>query len=106
MNPETGLRLHLEDFAPPLLSKRTKFGRDIYISSTSLYTYLHDAEQDEINVKQMRNYIEPLKPGVKRRRHSSSSVEQLNTDDESQFQQEEQRDTKRSQRADRDYGGS
>jgi hypothetical protein len=105
VNLETGLRLHLEDFAPPLLSKHIKFDRDIFISSTSLCAYLHDAEQDEINVKQMRGYVEPLKPGVKRRRHSSSSAEQLNTDDESQFQQEEQRDAKRSQRADRDYGG-
>ena len=59
-----------------------------------------------MNVKQMLGYAEPLKPGVKRRRQSSSSVEQLNTDDESQFQQEEQRDAKRSQRADRDYGGN
>jgi len=30
VNPEAELRLHLEDFAPPSLSKYIKFGRDTY----------------------------------------------------------------------------
>jgi len=106
VNLETGLRLHLEDFAPPLLSEEIKFGTDIFISSTSLCAYLHEAEQDEMNVKQMLGYAEPLKSSVKRQRGSSSSVEQLNTDDESHFLQREQRDAKRSQRADRSYGSN
>jgi hypothetical protein len=59
VNLETGLRLHLEDFAPPLLSEDTKFGMDIFISSTNLCAYLHEAEQDEMNMKQMLVYAEP-----------------------------------------------
>ena len=104
VNSTTGLRLRLEDFAPPSLSMHTKFGTDIFISSTSLCAYLHDAEQDEKYVKQELGYAETLKSGVRKRRRSSSSIEQLNTDDEAQFQQDEQRAAKRSQRADRDFG--
>lgn len=105
VNPQTGLRLHLEDFAPPLLSKHTKFGRDIFISSTDLCAYLHDAEQDEVNVKQGLGYADPLKPGVRRKRRSLTTAEELNTDDESRYQEEEERANKRL-RGDTDDEGS
>ena len=53
--------MYLKDFAPLLLSEHTKFGKDISIPSTSLCAYLHNAEQDEINIKQRLGYAEPLK---------------------------------------------
>jgi hypothetical protein len=105
VNPQKDLRLHLEDFAPPLLSKHTKFGIDIFIPSTDLCAYLRDAEQDEMNVKQELGYADPLKPGVKRKRRSSTPAEELNTDDESRYQEAEERADKRS-REDTDYEGS
>jgi hypothetical protein len=105
-NSQAGLLLHLEDFAPPgLLPEHTVFGRDLSISSTDLCVYLHAAEQDELNSKQRIGYAAALDPGVKRKRHSTSSIEQLHTDDESRFQEEEKRATKRS-REDTDYAES
>lgn len=107
VSSQTGLRLQLEDFIPPaLLPKDTNLGKDIFISSADLCAYLCDAEQIESTVKQRVGFAEPLKPGVKKRPLSSSSIEELNTDDESHLQQKEERAAKRSQRDDRDYRGS
>jgi hypothetical protein len=99
------LRLHLEDFAPPLLSKHTKFGKDKFISSTNLCPYLRDAEQDEVNMKQGLGYADSLKSGVRRKRRFLTPAEELNTDNESRYQEEEERANKRF-RGDTDYEGS
>jgi hypothetical protein len=107
VSSQTGLRLQLDDFVPSaILPKDTKLDKDIFISSADLCAYLCDAEHVESMVKQGVGFAEPLKPGVKKRPLSSSSIEELNTDDESQFQQKEERAAKRLQRDDRDYRGS
>lgn len=88
VSSQTGLRLQLEDFVPSaILPKGTKLDKDIFISSADLCAYLREAEHVESTVKQGVGFAEPLKPGVKKRPLSSSSIEELNTDDESQFQQ-------------------
>ena len=82
VNLITGLRLRLKDFTPPLLLIHINFSTNIFISSTSLYTYLYNAEQDKKYIKQELGYAETLKSGVRKRRRLSLLIEQLNTDNE------------------------
>ena len=107
VSSHTGLRLQLKDFVPPsLLPKDTNLGRDIFISSADLCAYLCKAELIVSDIKEKRGIKESLKPGMEKRRLSSSSIEELSTDDEARFQHKEKRDAKRSGSGDKAYRGS
>ncbi len=92
VSSQPGLRLQLDDFVPSvILPKDTKLDKDIFISSADLCAYLREAEHKESSAKQMVGIAKPLNPALKKRPMSSSPIEELNTDDESQFQQKEER---------------
>jgi hypothetical protein len=101
---QTGLRIRLEDFAPQqLIPKQTTLGKDLFISSARLCEYLCDAELSESTSKQNRGVTETLPSAIKKRRRPPTPVEQLDTDDERRFQEDEKRALKRSQRDDSTY---
>jgi len=103
-NPQTGLWLHLEDFATEaLVGKQTTWGKTLFISSVSLCAYLQDAELCDSKIKQRAGVSQALKSGVRKRRRSRTPPEHLNADDEHRFQEDEYRTAKRAERGDLSY---
>jgi hypothetical protein len=101
---QTGLRIRLEDFAPQLLvPKQTSSDNDLFISSAKLCEYLRDAESSESTSKPNSGVFETLPPHIMKRRRSSTPAEELNTDDEHRFKEDEERAVKRFQRKDSSY---
>jgi hypothetical protein len=101
---QTGLRIRLEDFAPQMLvPKEAGSDTDLLISRGKLCEYLRDAELSELTSKPNGGVSETLPAGVRKRRRSSTPPEQLNTDDEHQFEEHENRAVKRSHRDDFSY---
>lgn len=79
---------------------------DLYISAENLFTFLERAEVKARRVKQGEGLARSTKPWVKKRRRDSTPPEQLGSDREGRFAEEEQRAAKKSIRGGVPYKAS
>ncbi|KFY32935.1 hypothetical protein V495_08593 [Pseudogymnoascus sp. VKM F-4514 (FW-929)] len=102
-SPGAGLRLELRDFAPPSLplednpkgDRPPGCARDLtdsfLIDSVTLCRFLDEAEKEEQESKQEIGFVEPLQRGARKRYRTKTPPEQLNSEDESKFEEDERR---------------
>jgi len=102
LDPECGLRVHLRDFASAEFCQTfDNLEGTIFVSYTSLYNFLNDAEK-AIEVEA----IASDRPVLRKRRRTPIPEEQLDTDDESNIMEAEQRAAKRVDRDDSSFKDS
>lgn len=98
-----GLRLRLSDFAHQDIVHNEMGNEDseISISGAQLFEYLSEAEK---RTQQYRPQgTKPLPPGVKKRQRSETPPEELASEDEAKFAEQEERAAKRAARDDNNY---
>jgi hypothetical protein len=100
---EAGLRLGLRDFAPPSLPLEDSPEGDcppgcasdltdsFLIDSVTLCPFLDEAEKEEQESKQKIGFVEPLQRGARKRYRTKTPPEELNSEDESKFEEDERR---------------
>ncbi len=99
--PEGNLELQLQDFAPIAVLQRYGALRErVVISSATLCHSLSECEANARRVAQKECLSDTLEPGTRKRRREKTPPEQINSDDEGRFDQEEQRVSKRMERDD------
>jgi hypothetical protein len=102
-NSKADLNLRLEDFAPEVIVRGfTNLQGHISISSQNLCTYLDKAEALN-SIRKHKNGVEtPAPANLKKRKREKTPPEELESEDETKFQEEE-RASKRAMRDDSDY---
>ncbi|KAL2795488.1 hypothetical protein BJX66DRAFT_324582 [Aspergillus keveii] len=100
VNQTQHIRLNLRDFAPDRLSADVR-GLYLEISYEKLAEFLRDAEE----MRQTRELGDGIKSDRKtrKRKYSSSSVEEMKTEDEAEHRLRETEDAERSAARDTDY---
>lgn len=100
---DAGLRLGLRDFAPPSLPLGDSPEGDcppgcasdltdsFLIDSVTLCRFLDEAEKEEQESKQKIGFVEPLQQGARKRYRTKTPPEELNSEDESKFEEDERR---------------
>jgi hypothetical protein len=107
LDPGAGLHLRLEDFATEALVETYEdLEGHIFIPSNALCAYLDRAENRESTIKQERGVVKPLKSNVRKRRRQSTPPEELQSDRETRFLQDEHKASQRSMRDDLSYVAS
>ncbi|OBT50221.1 hypothetical protein VE04_09152 [Pseudogymnoascus sp. 24MN13] len=98
-----GLRLELRDFAPPSLpledspegDRPPRYARDLtdsfLIDSVTLCGFLDEAEKEEHESKQKIGFVEPLQRGARKRYRTKTPPDELNSEDERKFEEDERR---------------
>lgn len=101
-NSNFDLGLTASDFCPPALHPNSEaLQRVVTLDASMLCDLLDEVEHDTAEVNNA--YIAPLPLGVLKRKHSSSSVEELAEDDEAKFEFEEDRASAEASIADPDF---
>ncbi|OBT82435.1 hypothetical protein VE02_08926 [Pseudogymnoascus sp. 03VT05] len=100
---DAGLRLGLRDFAPPSLPLEDSLAGDcppgcasdltdsFLIDSVTLCRFLNEAEKEEQESKHKIGFVEPLQQGARKRYRTKTPPEELNSEDESKFEEDERR---------------
>ncbi|RDL33125.1 Uncharacterized protein BP5553_08564 [Venustampulla echinocandica] len=104
LNPEASIHLRLEDFGTEAFA--TTFNdltEPIHISPETLYRFLKRSEAKATRVRQGQGLARSSKPWTRKRRRDSTPPEQLSSDREGKFADEEQRATKRATKDDASY---
>lgn len=108
-NPQADLEIPLIDFASETLTSTFDQLREtICISSRMLYTFLEKAERIDhmLKIKRTESSTGTLKPWVRKRRRDSTPPEQLSSDRERSFVEDEERAIKRAAKDDSSYKAS
>jgi len=93
-DPQSGLRLRLEEFGPSdLIDQQTPLNEELFIPLATLSMYLDTAEYSQSKTKTGTGVRQAIKPGTGKWRRESTPPEQLNDDDDDddRFQAEEER---------------
>ncbi|KAF2105498.1 hypothetical protein BDV96DRAFT_509271 [Lophiotrema nucula] len=98
-----GLRLQLRDFAYEQLAAREigDTDRELVITTQQLCEYLDAAETRVAGLKSLSKHS--LAPGLKKRKRSETPEDQITSDDEARYAQQEERAAKRMAQEDSDY---
>ncbi|MCJ1469036.1 hypothetical protein MMC07_007668 [Pseudocyphellaria aurata] len=105
-NPQASLHLPLEDFgAEDIGAKLTDLTQSIHISAEMLFDFLESAE-DEARLLKEGEELAPSTPWVLKRKRESAPPEQLDSDRESIFAEQEQRAEKKARMDDSSYKAS
>jgi hypothetical protein len=78
----------------------------ISIPSENLCAYLDLAEAAQSEISQEEGKDDPLRANVKKRKRATTPPEELEPEREAEFQEEEERASKRTMRGDSDYSVS
>ncbi|KIX04766.1 uncharacterized protein Z518_05636 [Rhinocladiella mackenziei CBS 650.93] len=104
-DPQAGLRLCLEDFAPKAYADgNASLDDEIFISAHDLFTYLKDAEELDL-VGRASSMYKAINPRTRKRARESTPPEELVHDDEERFTEEEKRVEEQESRGDSSYHG-
>jgi len=107
LDPQASLQLRLEDFGTEAFAaKFPDLTEAIHISAETLFTFLERAEVKATRVKQGEGLTRSTKPWVRKRRRDSTPPEQLMSDREGRFAEEEQRAAKKAMTDDVSYKAS
>jgi len=96
--------LRLEDFGTEAFAARFPgLTEDVHISAEQLFAYLERAEAKAKRVKDGEGLMRSTKPWVRKRRRDSTPPEQLDSDRERRFTEQEQRAAEKVMRDDVSY---
>ena len=104
LNPTDGLHLSHNLFTSATISAAPD--DFIFISAETLCLYLKDAERYAEDAKKRRDASPTTSSTLKKRRRQSTPPEELDSERENIFANEEARATKRADRSDKTYRGS
>ncbi|KFY05437.1 hypothetical protein V491_09128 [Pseudogymnoascus sp. VKM F-3775] len=106
-DPQAILELRLEDFGTEAFgAKFTDLTQSIHISAESLFQFLERAEAKARRLKQKEGLVRSTKPWVRKRRRDSTPPEQLDSDREGIYAEQEQRAAKKAMKDDGSYKAS
>ncbi|KAH7354792.1 hypothetical protein BKA65DRAFT_581321 [Rhexocercosporidium sp. MPI-PUGE-AT-0058] len=107
LDSQASLQLRLEDFGTEAFAaKFPELTEAIHISAENLFTFLQRAEVKARRAKQGEGLVRSTKPWVRKRRRNSTPTEQLNSDRESEFAEQERRQAKKAMMDDGSYKAS
>ncbi|TKA39638.1 hypothetical protein B0A49_14000, partial [Cryomyces minteri] len=104
--PSTGLKLKLKNFGPDTMLENAdaeEMSQLVSIPSSMLYEFMLRVERDASKTKDRKGKMVDLKPGARKRRRPRTPPEELKSDHERSFLEQEARDAKRSAKCDDDY---
>ncbi|KAF7550521.1 hypothetical protein G7046_g7992 [Stylonectria norvegica] len=102
MNPDETLTLDLRDFAPDRLSEPS-YSLPITVPFSRIRDCVDGAKEMQDVRESIRSGPQPPEPRIKKRRLSSSSIEELASDDAARLSDEEKMATQKVEALDRDY---
>jgi len=98
------LQLRLEEFGTEAFAaKFPGLTGNVHISAEQLFAYLERAEAKTKRVKNGEGLVRSTKPWVRKRRRDSNPPEQLDSDREDRFAEQEQRAATKAMRDDVSY---
>lgn len=88
LDPQTGLRLQLKDFAAkPLVESYGNLRDTLFIPVMNLCAYLKVVEDAELTIKEDTGVAEYLKPGTRKLKRDSTPLQELRSDSERRLQE-------------------
>ncbi|KAG9246897.1 hypothetical protein BJ878DRAFT_532941 [Calycina marina] len=107
LDSQASLQLRLEDFGTEAFAVDFPgLTGDIQISAEQLFAFLERAEAKAKRVKNGEGLVRSVKPWVRKRRRDSTPPEQIASDREGRFAEQEQREAKKAMKDDVSYKAS